>query len=472
MSARRRFSTATRVALSAALVLVLGVAAVVVVSYVSVSRQLEAELDMSLLAEVNAYDAALIKDAPADETALVEASRAYLQARSQAGSSSAPILVVRLADGRVISNSDIRLERTWDATASATPPPPAAGFRTVVFEGVSYRTASSPVLSSGGRVLGTFHAALSLDAARAIRLELGRTLAVIGLGVAIAGVLLTIGVTRASLAPLARVAATARTITQARLTERIDYDGPDDEVGTVVVAINDMLGRLETSFGEQRQFVADASHELRTPLAIIRGHLDVLERDGAQPEECAESLDVLREESRRMQRMVDDLLQLARLEDRSHARPFQPLDVATLLAEVASRTRALGASEVSCEAPDDVWVSGDPDLLEQALMNLAKNAFAAAGPTGRIEIGATADERRVRITVADNGPGFAEADLERVFDRFYRAAGRRAGSGGGSGLGLAIARRLVELHGGDVRAANRESGGAVVTVELPRGDAG
>lgn len=443
--------------------LALGVAAVTVVSYAAVWRHLRADIDQSLLQESNAFAAAVAQDAPASQTELVDSARVYLQGRMQTGSGSAPILLVRLVDGTVISNTDIRLETVWQGTDA----PVAEGFDTVDFAGIEYRSASSPVLAADGTVLGTFHAALSLDAARAIRDELGRTLAAIGLGVALLGGLLSIVTARASLRPLARVATTAGRVTQTRLTERIDYDGADDEVGAVVRAINSMLDRLETSFGEQRQFVADASHELRTPLAIIRGHLELLAREEPPSPACAESLSVVQEEARRMQRMVDDLLLLARLDDRSGAREFQPLNVDVLLSEVAARARDLGATDVACSAPEDLWVSGDPDLLEQALMNLVTNAMAAAGTAARIRITAAEAGVVARITVTDDGPGFAEADLPRVFDRFYRAPGPRTGGTGGSGLGLAIARRLVELHGGTVRAANLPGGGAGVTIELP-----
>lgn len=467
MSARRRLSAVARVALGTAIVLALGVAAVTSVSYVAVSRNLEAEVDRSLLQESNAFAAAVQQDAPATPAELVDAARLYLQGRLQSGSGSAPILLVRLTDGQVVSNSDVHIEDVWVGTGA----PVAEGFDTVLFEGVEYRAASSPVLAADGSLLGTFHVALSLDAARAIRDDLGRTLLVIGLGVALLGALLSFAVARATLAPLARVAATADRITQTRLTERIAYEGPDDEVGTMVRALNAMLERLEDAFGEQRRFVADASHELRTPLAIIRGHIELLER-AEVPEPCAEPLSVLREETRRMQRMVDDLLVLARLDDRSQARAFQPLDVDVLLSEVASRARGLGATHITCTAPPDVWVSGDPDLLEQALMNLVTNAMAAAGADARINVTATTTDTSVRIAVADDGPGFDPEDLGRVFERFYRTPGPRSGEGSGSGLGLAITRRLVEVHGGTASAANLPGGGAEVSIELPRVEPG
>ena len=473
MSARRsrglrRLPTASRVALGSALVLALALAAVTAVSYFSVARQLQADLDRSLLQESNAYAAALTKDHPKTPDDLVTASRLYLQARSTSGSTAAPILLVRLADGRTISNSDIRLEGVWDLPGAPT----AEGFHSLSFEGTEYRTATSAIFADDGTLLGTFVSALSMDAARATRAELGRTVAIIAFGIALLGSLVSVAVARTALAPLSEVAESAGRITQEHLTERIEYDGANDEVGTLVGAVNAMLDRLEAGFAEQRRFIADASHELRTPLAVIRGNLDVLAREGADEHECTESLLVVSDEVRRMDRIVDDLLVLARLEDRRSARPFQPLDAGVMLTEAAARTHAVAAANVTLDAPEDVWILGDPDLLDQALMNLTRNAMAASGDSGSVALAAVAVGDHVRITVADDGPGFPPDDLARVFDRFWRGAGPRPEASGGSGLGLAITRRLVELHGGTIAAANRDGGGGIVTIELPRSEPG
>jgi two-component system OmpR family sensor kinase len=227
-----------------------------------------------------------------------------------------------------------------------------------------------------------------------------------------------------------------------------------------------MLDRLESAFREQRRFLADASHELRTPLAIVSGHLEILSREGLAPDERVEELAIVSDEVARMGRLVDDMLSLARLEAEA-ARPFQALEVRSLLAEAAGRGRGLGYRRFVVDASQDLWVYGEPDQLMQALLNLLKNAIAHSPEGSTIVLAAGTEEDRVRIAVEDAGPGIRPEELERVFDRFFRAHGSRP-SGGGSGLGLAIVKRLVELHGGTVAAANRTTGGAVFTIRLPR----
>ena len=150
------------------------------------------------------------------------------------------------------------------------------------------------------------------------------------------------------------------------------------------------------------------------------------------------------------------------------ARDFQPLDVRTMLEEGAARLKMLGPRTIALDAPGATWVSGDPDLLDQALLNVLKNAFSHTAEGGRITLAATADDAWVRITVTDDGPGIPEAELSRIFDRFYRAQGPRPQDSGGAGLGLAIAWRLVDLHGGTNRAENIAGTGARFTIELPR----
>ncbi|MBN2848191.1 MAG: HAMP domain-containing histidine kinase [Coriobacteriia bacterium] len=467
MSGRRGLPAVARVALATTITLTIGITIVVGVSYAAVSRDLRAAVDRDLLEESRAFSAALGQETLETRDELVESARAYLSAR-EPGSTLSPILIVRLLDGSVISNSDLTLERAWEDAAAA----PGGGFTTVSYEGVTYRVATAALTSRNGDLLGTFHASLALDTVYAIRTDLARALASVGLAAIVLGSLLSYWVARAALAPLARVAATAGHISDARLAERVSYDGPRDEVGSMVAALNAMLDRLEAAFGEQRRFVADASHELRTPLSVVRGNLELLERERVSDADRAEALDAVRDELRRMERLIDDLLALARLESGALRRPFQPLDVGVLLAEVAARARVLGDLNITVEAPDDVWVTGDPDLLEQALANIVRNAVRHTADGGTIRLASHAEGDHVCLAVSDDGPGIPEAHLPRVFDRFYRGPTRRDEAGGGSGLGLAITRRLVELHGGSVRAENGAGGGAVFTVELPRSEPG
>lgn len=440
-----------------------GVAALAITSFVVVDRGLSADIDRSLLRETEAYTAAVTSADTATGTAnLVDVSRQYLEARTAVSTASHPILALRLTGGRTLSNSDVRIE-----LAEGNRRLPAPGFSTVSLDGEEFRIATATVLDATGNQVGVFQAALSTGYARGVAADLGVTLALAGVAVVAIGAILSARVARASLSPLRNVAETAERISHTSLADRVPYDGPRDEVGALVASFNSMLDRLETAFGEQRRFVADASHELRTPLAVVQGNLDLIAHPNTTAEEKTAALEAMREETRRLERLVNDLLALARL-DSGTRRPFQLLDVATLLEETAGRTRALGDRSVGVHAPESVWVLGDPDLLEQALMNLTRNAVGHTQDGGNIDLVAVAEGDSVRVSVADDGPGLRPEDVTRVFDRFYRAHGPRNALSGGSGLGLAITRRLIELHGGSVEAANRPGGGAEFTVCLPR----
>jgi signal transduction histidine kinase len=235
----------------------------------------------------------------------------------------------------------------------------------------------------------------------------------------------------------------------------------------MVDAINAMLDRLESAFAEQRHFTADASHELRTPLAVIAGHVELLREVELSETERAEELAIISDEAARMGRLVDDLLALARLEAGAPS-SRQPLDVASLIEEAGARGRALGDRVITVEAEPGLWVSGDPDQLDRAFLNLVGNAVAHTTPGGSIFLTAVAVDNTVKVTISDDGPGIRTEELGRVFDRFYRASGPRPSDGGGSGLGLAITRRLIQLHDGSITVGNRAEGGASFTIRLPR----
>ncbi|MGA8747063.1 MAG: ATP-binding protein [Solirubrobacterales bacterium] len=265
-------------------------------------------------------------------------------------------------------------------------------------------------------------------------------------------------------APLRRMAATATAVDAGELTPRIGGEaGAAVEVRTLAEAFDHMLDRLDDAFSRQRQFVSDASHELRTPLTAIRGQLEVLARsERPAAEEVRRVEGIVLTEMARIERLVEDLLTLTRLDE---AAPLErrgiPLSLFLLrLAEDES----LGEVEVGSMPAGTL--RADPDRLTQVIRNLLANARRHAGPGGRVLLSAEARGSRLRIRVDDNGPGIAPAERERVFDRFHRRERGRDRGSGGSGLGLAIARSIVELHGGRIWVEDSPLGGAGVAFEL------
>ncbi|HET7177891.1 MAG TPA: ATP-binding protein, partial [Solirubrobacterales bacterium] len=271
-------------------------------------------------------------------------------------------------------------------------------------------------------------------------------------------------------APLRRMASTAAAVDAGDLDPRI---GPQPaaavEVRTLAEAFDHMLDRLDAAFSRQRQFVSDASHELRTPLTAIRGQLEVLaaqSRPGAAEVRRVEG--VVRTEMGRIERLVDDLLTLARL-DEGAALERRRIYLGPWLRRLAA-DESLGEVRVG-ELPAGE-LRADPERLTQVIRNLLANARRHAGPRGRVEVSATARGERLTIRVDDGGPGIPAGERERVFDRFHRSESSRARHSGGSGLGLAIARSIVELHGGRIWAEDSPLGGARLAFELGGFEAG
>jgi signal transduction histidine kinase len=445
------------------LVLAVGVSMLSFLAYTTVRATLTAEVDRTLLHEADEYGVAM--KGSSDTTSLASASRRYLQDRIGASAGPDPILLV-LADGRVISNSELKLEGAAGNAAAKEPTRSPAGFSTVTLGNAAYRVVSAPIANADGSRVGLFQAALSAESPAAIALSVAEALAAAGLIVILGGAVVSVWAARQSLRPLRQMAADAASVTHASPGRRIAYDGPADELGSLAASLNAMLARLERSYQDQRRFVADASHELRTPVAIVRGNVELLSRGSMCESDATESLRMIEAEALRMTRLLDELLSLARLEGAS--RHFQPLEARTLLDEIAAGARALGERTVTVVGASELWISGDPDLLKQALLNIARNSIAHTQPGGHLALACSAIGNRVFLSVTDDGPGIPPDDLERIFDRFFRASGPRPGDSGGAGLGLAITSRLVDLHDGTIRAENVEPHGARFTIELPR----
>ena len=275
------------------------------------------------------------------------------------------------------------------------------------------------------------------------------------------------------LAPLHRMTATARKLSEENLHERIALDGPDDELKELADTFDAMLGRLEAAFESQKRFVANASHELRTPLSIMRTEVDVaLANPDASPGELRRMGEVVRQATERSDALIDGLLLLAR-SDRGPS-VMDRVDLAELAEEalVQSAAEAAAAGVETTSRFDAAPTSGDPALLGRLAGNLIENAIRHNESGGRLEVvtGPAPDGDEVRLAVTNSGPVVDVTEVDGLFEAFRRlGADRVAGSGvRGAGLGLSIVRSVVAAHGGRIAARPRPGGGLVVEVFLPR----
>jgi two-component system OmpR family sensor kinase len=299
-------------------------------------------------------------------------------------------------------------------------------------------------------------------------------------------------IVRSSLRPLEEVETTAEAIAAGDLTQRVPHRDPRTEVGRLSTALNTMLGQIEAAFEARRvteqsaraseermrRFVADASHELRTPLTSIRGFSE-LYRQGAVEDDAALARVMRRieDEATRMGLLVEDLLLLARL-DQQRPLEAKPVDLVPLVRDSVLDARAASQGHdirLAVDAvPDSATVIGDELRLRQVMANLIGNAIRHTPAGTVVVVGLEQDgDEHVVLEVRDDGPGIAEEDVGRVFERFYRAdpsrtrVGANGSTSGGSGLGLSIVSALVAAHGGQVEVESTPGSGATFRVSLP-----
>ena len=345
-------------------------------------------------------------------------------------------------------------------------------FRTTYFHGVHLRVLSVP-LSIGNRPVGTFQLAASLAIVETTQKKL---LVIFGVGilaaVGIAAFLVSITTDR-FLSPLAGVTRTALQITRADdLSRRLPYYGrQDDEIGQLIHAFNQTLGRLESLFNTQRRFIVDVGHELRTPLTVIKGNVGLMRKLECGDDEALASID---DEVDRLNRMVGDLLLLAQAESGKLPLDRKLIELDTLLLEVLQQMQVLAANRVALRLGeiDQVLVCGDRDRLKQVFLNLIGNAIKYTPGGGEVVAGVGKLGSEAHITIADNGPGIHADDLPHIFERFYRTEKSRTRSkdGKGFGLGLSIAYWIVRHHGGRIEVESQEGQGTSFSVCLPLSD--
>jgi heavy metal sensor kinase len=348
-----------------------------------------------------------------------------------------------------------RGEATWETVA--LPPGSAKKFRLLTF----------PVVRNNATV-NIVQVAMSLenvDATRSRFLLVLLLLAPAALaGSALGGWFLA----RRALSPVDAMVEAARRIEAEDLTKRIPALSSGDELERLAAVLNDMLARLERSFGAARRFSADAAHEFRTPLTILKGEIEVALKSREASAEMRQALVSCLEEVERLNSLVEDLLLMARMEGNAlSARPTRVNlaqvveDVAPALGELAARA----GNRCTISPAPPLWIEGYDSLLFRLVFNLAENAIKYTPAGGKIEVSLQPQNGSAVLQVKDNGPGIAAEVLEHIFDRFYR--GDPAREGGGTGLGLALVRSIVQLHQGQIRVSSTVGQGSCFQVSLP-----
>jgi signal transduction histidine kinase len=266
--------------------------------------------------------------------------------------------------------------------------------------------------------------------------------------------------------PLRRMARIAARVNAGDLSPRMAQQGPRDEVRALAESFDLMLERLEDAFDRQRAFSSDASHELRTPLTVIRGQLEVLARQSDPSADDVRRVErLVRIEILRMERLVDDLLVLARADEREFLR-IRLVDLPPYAEALLDGARPTAERRFELGPIPEGVVDADPDRLAQALRNLIRNAIEHTSDGGLVRLTGSASGQRLTLAVEDDGPGIPPDQRERVFDRFHRMDSARTRVRGGAGLGLAIARAIAEAHGGTIYAGESPEGGARVAIVL------
>ena len=272
----------------------------------------------------------------------------------------------------------------------------------------------------------------------------------------------------------------AKNISSAHLTERLPVTDKGDDFDVLAKTLNDLLSRLQADFERERRFTADVSHELKTPLAVILGHANLLRRWGkSDPDRLEKSLSALIREAHSMEAIIENLLQMTRLENGRVQIHKTPIAVAEFFKQLIDSTQSYAPNVSFTESIGVPTLYTDEALLHQVCTIIISNSVKFAGETAHIELSirplleaerlpdAPASESACIISISDNGPGIAQDILPHIFERFYRGDAAHTRGAGGAGLGLSIAASIMQALGGSIRAENNNEKGACIMLRLP-----
>jgi two-component system, OmpR family, sensor kinase len=273
-----------------------------------------------------------------------------------------------------------------------------------------------------------------------------------------------------ALRPVDEITLAAQRIAAGDLSQRLGMPTAQDEIGRLAATFNNMIGRLDASFRQIRQFTSDASHELRTPLTVMKGETDLILRRPRPLEDYKSVLESNLEEIDRMTRIVDELLFLSRADMGEVKMEALPVALEALVEDVHRQARVLGHDrniEVVLGTVTPMVVQGDDLRLRELLLNLVENAMKYSHPGGKVEIALLQERQEARLSITDHGIGIAPADHKKIFHRFFRSDVARAHTKKGTGLGLAICAWIADLHKGRVEVQSELGHGSTFTVVLP-----
>lgn len=420
-------------------------------------------IDREIVFQVNSFAKAAV--GAKSDAGLETASRAYL---TSSGSDELRnlgyILFVWTKSGDIVSNANTALENFSASQQVFGGGPGFSTPRTITSPtGEAFRAAIVPISQDGSRTGLVIVAAPLAQLSQHMR-QFGYLFAALGLVALLGSAFGTWFLLGRALRPVQAIADTASRFSRDDPSGRIEYAGPKDEIGNLVVTLNQMLDRVDRSFREQQQFLYDASHELRTPLSIVKGHLEVLDGMGeVTPDMCRDAHQVVMEEIERMNRLVSGLLTLAK----SGEHGFLTLETVRLddfLEQLFTHAVHLGDRQWVLGLTPPLLVKADTDRLTQVMLNLLRNAVEHTQPGQVIAVGAEQDQGWARISVRDEGEGMPPQQLREIFTRFYT---RKSGGKRGHGLGLSIAEALVKAHDGRIEVSSRVGEGTTFVVFLP-----
>jgi heavy metal sensor kinase len=333
-------------------------------------------------------------------------------------------------------------------------------FRTVGLNRELTHRVPSGFLILAGTSLSPVHAGLE---------ELALWLVLIGAGIIVAGWTIGWWLAVRALKPIEAISRTAEEIARGDLSKRIDSTETESELGQLGAVLNSTFARLDAAFEQQRQFTSDAAHELRTPVSVMLTQTQSILNKERSPGEYRETLEACQRTAQRMRRLIESLLQLARLDAGQETMKRIQFDLARTTGESIELIRPLAEERrITIHAElSTANCQGDPERVSQVVLNLLTNALQHNKDGGEVRVKTQNGNGNAVLIVGDNGPGIPPEHLPNVFKRFYRADAARTASQGRSGLGLAISSAIVNAHGGSIEVASKIGAGSEFTMRLP-----